>query len=94
MTLKEYEVQKALGLISYDRKLKIARDPNTSIEILKTLYKEAPPYSDFIRMVVANPNFSFDKFEMKELEEITKNGSAEDRLKAFWLLDAKKTGIG
>ena len=40
MTLKEFEIQLALGLISTEDKRKIARNPNTSVEILVVLSKD------------------------------------------------------
>ena len=37
MTIKEFKIQNALGLISYDMKWRVAKNPNTLKGILETL---------------------------------------------------------
>ena len=58
MTIKEFEIQYALGTLTDDMKVELARNPSTPKKILiilsKDLYWNIPYY------VVANPNTPMD----------------------------------
>ena len=54
MTVKEFKIQYALGSLSYNMKLKLAKNPNTPKKILIILSKDEDWY---VRSYVAdNPN--------------------------------------
>ena len=56
MTIKEFEIQYALGTLSLNMKIKLANNPNTPKEILKIL---ATDKDGWIRYYIAgNPNTS------------------------------------
>jgi len=67
MTKEEIKIQDALGLISYDDKLSIVRNPNTSIEILEYLSRDKHYW---IRYYVANnPNTSIEVLKRLSKDE-------------------------
>ena len=54
MTTKEFKIQLALGSLSYDMKIELARNLNTPKEVLAILSKDK---NEWVRcMVAANPN--------------------------------------
>ena len=58
MTIKEFEIQEALGTLTDDMKCKLAQNPNTPIEVLVKLSTDK--YWNIQYYVVANPNTPMD----------------------------------
>ena len=58
MTIKEFEIQEALGTLTDDIKRELAKNINTPIEVLTILSKD--PYWNIPYYVVANPNTPID----------------------------------
>ena len=54
MTIKEFEIQEALGLLTYDMKWRMADNPNTPKETLKKLSTDK--HWDVRCCVAKNPN--------------------------------------
>lgn len=59
MTIKEFEIQLALGSMTYDIKRRLSCDSNTSKEILRMIYNSSTCWELGHRMLV-NPNIPED----------------------------------
>lgn len=67
MTVKEFKIQLALGTLSFNVKMILAKSPNTPKEILDILYTSKENDSNYLKhysikhCVAANPNYNHPK---------------------------------
>jgi len=88
MTLKEFKTQLALGTLSYEAIYDIARDPQTSPEILDLITRTTTLHD---HPIMVNPSTSVDTLIRLVRDVRIKEGNYINLLNIRWMLQNRKT---